>query len=220
MPPDAKTLLLRGLQVVIILLLARQVIVRLRALLSGQLHVPRYIHALAFGSVGLGAALAWMGQQSGYEAKLSPMWLLLIFPSLVYAAFLVYGGPVGISGIGDGAMFERAFKVDIDDEGVACTDPNGHCSRVAWSDIRSVEIRTNDSGPWGADVWWALKSDAGIVAIPQGATGEDKLLEALQRLPRFSNDTVISAMGCTSNRVFLCWRAESLPPDAHKSASR
>ena len=56
-----------------------------------------------------------------------------------------------------------------------------------------------------ADVFWVLHGLNRGCAIPQGATGEKELLERLQKLPNFDNGAVIEAMGCTSDRRFLCW---------------
>jgi hypothetical protein len=54
-------------------------------------------------------------------------------------------------------------------------------------------------------VWWLLESDNAFVAIPQGATGEEKLIERLQQLPHFDNDAMSNAMRSTSNQRFICW---------------
>jgi hypothetical protein len=54
-------------------------------------------------------------------------------------------------------------------------------------------------------VWWLLESDNAFVAIPQGAPGEEKLIERLQQLPHFDNDAMSNAMRSTSNQRFICW---------------
>ena len=41
--------------------------------------------------------------------------------------------------------------------------------------------------------------------IPQGAVGEDTLLDRLQTLAGFENDAVIAAMSSTERQRFLCW---------------
>jgi hypothetical protein len=76
---------------------------------------------------------------------------------------------------------------------------------------RPPRCETNDSGPWGADVWWILVGNApesGCV-YPNGATGEQEALEALQRLPGFDNGQFIEAMTSTENARFVCWQATS-----------
>jgi hypothetical protein len=64
-------------------------------------------------------------------------------------------------------------------------------------------VETNESGPWGADLWWLLNDRRGEtkVAFPQMATGEDAVLDRLHRLPEFE----IRGMNSTQNGRFVCW---------------
>jgi len=114
------------------------------------------------------------------------------------------------SGPGAGARLqpEARFVVTVDATRIVCRRPSGDEESVARADLEEVIIETNDTGPWGADVWWVLVGAAGRggCAIPQGATGEKDLLETLQRLPGFDNQALIDAMCCTDNKRFLCWR--------------
>jgi hypothetical protein len=45
--------------------------------------------------------------------------------------------------------------------------------------MAGVAFETNDTGPWGADVWWLLfGSDEQLAGVfPQGATGESSALD-------------------------------------------
>ena len=105
------------------------------------------------------------------------------------------------------AMFESAIVVSTDDAGLGVAVADGKQERVLWNEVDRVAIETNDSGPWGADVWWLFEGKNGRCAFPQGATGED---EALKVLPKhfhgFSHEQVIRAMRCTSNARFVCWQ--------------
>jgi hypothetical protein len=108
---------------------------------------------------------------------------------------------------------ESNFVVTVDDRRIVCRHPSGDEKAVAWDDLDTVVIETNDTGPWGADVWWLLLGrDGSHCAIPQGASGEAALLDRLQALPGFDNTPFIAAMGCTENRRFLCWRRPQNPP--------
>jgi hypothetical protein len=103
---------------------------------------------------------------------------------------------------------ESRFVVTIDPDRVLCRRPSGDEESVRWDALAVVIVETNDTGPWGCDVWWILggrDAKSGCV-IPQGATGEKELLEALQRLPGFDNHALIDAMCCMDNKRFLCWR--------------
>ena len=103
-------------------------------------------------------------------------------------------------------MFERQVRVMWDETGVCTHFPTGEAQAIAWAAVTVVAIETNDSGPWGADVWWLLEGAEGRVAYPQGATGDEEMLEELpRRFLGFSQEAVIQAMGCTENARFVCW---------------
>ena len=109
-------------------------------------------------------------------------------------------------------MFERKVLVHFNDEGISATYPDGRIETIAWPAVERIAIETNDSGPWGADVWWLVEGESARCAYPQGATGDP---EALAEFPRrflgFDDAKVIAAMGCTSNARFVCWeRAPAL----------
>ena len=103
-------------------------------------------------------------------------------------------------------MFERQIHVTWDDASVSVKFPSGEIQTIAWGAVSRVAIETNDSGPWGADVWWLLEGCKSRVAYPQAATGDEEMLEELpRRFPGFSQEAVIRAMGCTDNARFVCW---------------
>lgn len=101
---------------------------------------------------------------------------------------------------------ESQCVVRISESDVSCTRPNGTTERVAWDDLRQVEIVTTDDGPFRPDVFWLLHGSKTGCVVPQGATGEPELLERLQQLPGFRNNAVIEAMTSDDNQRFLCWQ--------------
>lgn len=111
----------------------------------------------------------------------------------------------------DGATLvpESDWRVAVDDVGLLCAAPDGSQRTLAWGDLTSIEIVTNDSGPFGCDVIWRFGGKAGDepLLVPQGAEGDEALLAAAQKLPGFDNEEFIRAMGSTENAVFHCWRA-------------
>jgi hypothetical protein len=110
-------------------------------------------------------------------------------------------------------MPEAQVRVGFDDAEIVCSYPKGEFKKVAWSDITEVRIRTTSEGPWLEDVYWGIHaaSPSPEIVYPQGALGEPELLEALQRrLQGFDNEELIRAMGCTTDRSFLVWRAKAL----------
>ena len=104
-------------------------------------------------------------------------------------------------------------RVVITDESVTRFRPDGVQESVRWDDLVEVGIITTDEGPWSDDVFWVLMASdrKSGCAVPQGAEGADKLLEALQKLSGFDNEAVIKAMGSTTNARFVCWRKSAQP---------
>ncbi|MBI1339990.1 hypothetical protein GC169_07245 [bacterium] len=87
-------------------------------------------------------------------------------------------------------------------------DDQRNQQHLAKADLSGVIIETNDSGPWGADVWWVLAGPDGQPAMtfPKGASGEDAMLDYLMELPGFDYEKMIEAMGSTDNASFPVWR--------------
>ena len=102
---------------------------------------------------------------------------------------------------------ETLFVVDITEDAVSCSCPDGRRQSTRWEELRRVELVTTDTGPFLTDVFWVLHGPNSVCVIPQGATGERELLRRLQELPGFRHEVVIDAMSCVANRAFLCWEA-------------
>ena len=103
-------------------------------------------------------------------------------------------------------IFERRIHVSADFTGVSVRFPTGEQQAIGWDEVRCVAIETNDSGPWGADVWWLLEDSQSQVAYPQGATGDEEMLEQFPlRFAGFSHEVVIRAMRCMEDARFVCW---------------
>lgn len=102
---------------------------------------------------------------------------------------------------------EKLWTLGIDGTGITGTDNTGTAMFVAVDGLRTVAIETNDSGPWGTDLYWMLFGADGKLglAFPQGATGEEQVLDYLMKLPGFDHGKMIEAMGCTTNAVFVVW---------------
>ncbi|WP_254062834.1 hypothetical protein [Caulobacter sp. S45] len=107
---------------------------------------------------------------------------------------------------------ESRWVLSLRDGAVELTAPEVESRRVQLSELTGVAVETNDTGPWGADVWWLLfgKDDKVALAFPQGSTGEKDVVDALMALPGCDHQAMINAMTCTSNQVFPIWRAPGL----------
>lgn len=103
---------------------------------------------------------------------------------------------------------EGQFTVTLDATEIVVQRPDGQRDCLALAALARIRVLTNDSGPWGSDVLWVLEDSAGksVCTFPQGARGEARLLEFVQRLPGFDNEAFILAMGSTANAQFLCWQ--------------
>ena len=106
---------------------------------------------------------------------------------------------------------ECLWTVSVDDVGFHATDQTGRTTVATTDDLTSVVIATDDSGPWGADVWYLMYGADGHLAcgFPQGATGEQEVLDALMALPDFDHGEMTKAMSCTSNATFIVWQRKT-----------
>lgn len=106
---------------------------------------------------------------------------------------------------------ECLWTVENDDKSIRVADPGGIIRELSKCDLSGVIIETNDTGPWGADVWWLLfgADDKVALAFPQGASGEESLVDYISALPGFDHDALINAMASCHNNVFPVWRVKS-----------
>ena len=103
---------------------------------------------------------------------------------------------------------EAKWVVVVDEVAIRVTDDTGATKALSKSELSGVIIETNDTGPWGTDVWWLLfgANDQIACTFPQGATGESAMIDYLSALPSFDHGEMIKAMRSTSNAVFPVWR--------------
>jgi hypothetical protein len=103
---------------------------------------------------------------------------------------------------------EAQWFIEASGKSLAVRDPEGEFREVIKTDLSGVIIETNDTGPWGADVWWLLfgADDRLACAFPQGATGEQDAVDFLTGLEGFDHRSMISAMSSTHNASFRVWR--------------
>lgn len=103
-------------------------------------------------------------------------------------------------------MDEESVLVQFDSNGITATFPEGKVSSIAWSDVCTVAIETNDSGPWGFDFWWLLEGVSTRCAFPQGATGELEAVDEIRRrFTPFREEEFLNAVTSVDNARFVCW---------------
>ncbi len=107
-----------------------------------------------------------------------------------------------------GLQPEAQWVVDLGPERIQVTDAAGGVAALAKAELAGVAIETNDTGPWGADFWWLLfgANDQLACAFPEGATGEDAVIDYLVALPGYDHEQMTNAVRSTSNAVFPVWR--------------
>lgn len=98
--------------------------------------------------------------------------------------------------------FERDVMVSVSDTGVTAEYPTGAVLTIKWSSIERIIVETNDSGPWGVDLWWIVEGPTETCSFPLGATGEEAAIFELKR--RFEGFEV-RGMNSTSNARFVRW---------------
>jgi len=97
--------------------------------------------------------------------------------------------------------------VQVDENGVLRVDGPVR-EQIKWDEVVEIRIITTDEGPFREDVFFALVGTNGKgCLVPHDAAARTKLLEELQvRFAGLDNETVIKAMGSTSNDNFLVWK--------------
>lgn len=103
---------------------------------------------------------------------------------------------------------ESRWSVSVQAGHLIEVQPNGATTSTSLDRIQQIKIATNDSGPWGADVWWVFEglADAVLSAFPQGATGEQDVLDWAMALPGFDYAAMAAAMASVDNADFVVWR--------------
>lgn len=88
------------------------------------------------------------------------------------------------------------------------TRPDKSAGSIELSDLRKVLVATNDSGPWGYDVWFVLEGSKNSLEFPLETHGLDKVLPVLKQLPGFE----LRGMNSASNARVECWPNPRLEP--------
>lgn len=102
---------------------------------------------------------------------------------------------------------ESQFVIHITESEVSCHRPDGIVESVRWDDLERIDILTNSDGPFAPDCFWLLIGPGTTgCCIPQGATGDVKLLARMQELSGFNNQAFMDAMGSTQEAIFTCWQ--------------
>jgi hypothetical protein len=97
---------------------------------------------------------------------------------------------------------EKKFKVEITNTIISVTNPDERVAEIALNDVTSIVVKTNNTGPWGMDVWFVVMGQDGeFCTYPMGATNDLLALDYYATLPGFE----LKGMNSTENAIFVCW---------------
>ncbi|MBI1205684.1 MAG: hypothetical protein GC191_00185 [Azospirillum sp.] len=103
-------------------------------------------------------------------------------------------------------MEDQEFHVVVSPGEIRCARPDGRAEVVRKSDLQAVVIEANDFGPGHSDLFWVLVDRKHGCVVPEGAYGENVLVDYLKTLPGFDYRAVIRAHSSHGNGHFLCWQ--------------
>jgi len=98
--------------------------------------------------------------------------------------------------------YESVWTVKVDQDSITSRDYQGKIVEIDIKNIVEIKIITNDSGRGGTDLWWLIKDKEKSMNVPGGATGEEAMLDRLQKIDGFNNKEVINAMSSVENKEF------------------
>jgi hypothetical protein len=101
----------------------------------------------------------------------------------------------------------QPFGREVDDllQAHQAAQPTGERDGVCWEALVEVTVMTTSRGPFEEDVFVVLAYDDGTNdTIPLGEAEE--LLQRLQELPGFDNESFIRAMGVSDESICSLWR--------------
>jgi len=100
------------------------------------------------------------------------------------------------------------WKVEINGIAIHITDYDGMKNAIELNRIQQISLETNDSSPWGTDLWWRITSDKATHSFPGGSKGENELLEHFKTSPNFDKDQYHNALKTITTAEFIVWKQE------------
>ena len=110
-----------------------------------------------------------------------------------------------ISGVYELTCMENEFNVKLTDGSIKVVSGLRGTEEVEWNKIKKVSIVTNDKGPFTADVFMVILSDAGGCMVPQGNNNYQELYDKITGFENVNFENIIKAMSSSSNAEFVIW---------------
>lgn len=123
---------------------------------------------------------------------------------------IMRGDPVGMARLrADRWRDDERCRLVDDGLAVTISTASGEVSSFRWESIIEFAIVTNSLGPFADDMWNVVRTVGGETSWPDGAAGEERVLERIRGLPGFDSQNYIAAMGSTDDAEFVCWMRET-----------
>ncbi len=102
---------------------------------------------------------------------------------------------------------EERFEVCTTDRTIIVRHDSGRMTAACLDDVSAIYAETNDSGPWGIDLWFVMLDANGrqVCYFPLGATNQQAAFDKFEQLPGF----VMNGMNCTTDGWHPCWRRDA-----------
>ena len=97
---------------------------------------------------------------------------------------------------------ENHWSISIDNNILTSSDWEKDIKTIDLNKIERFYIRTTNDGPLNCDVWYGIETKNQSLEIPQGANGENQLLNFTNSLNGFK----IEGMNSFENKNFECWK--------------
>lgn len=159
----------------------------------------------------------WREVGIGICVALASLYGIVTLHGITFYLALV-GVPIAIALIWEGVYRARLPElwfgpglVEVDERQITYFGPYGG-QAISVDALTRVEIVTSDLGPFEGDIVWVLHSeDAPPLSIPAGATGAQRIHDALLALPGMDFRRIVEAMGSVENRLFVIWQRADQP---------
>jgi hypothetical protein len=102
------------------------------------------------------------------------------------------------------------WSVAVSGANIITTDGTGERRVVAISDLSSIVVATDDSGPWGDDVVFILYGSGGqpLSIFPSDARGGEEFVAWMATTPGYRDRELARSMASTQEARFTVWTAE------------
>jgi|LakMenE18May11ns_1017448.scaffolds.fasta_scaffold9628537_2 hypothetical protein len=100
---------------------------------------------------------------------------------------------------------DRWADYALDNEGFTQISGEDNGKKFLWSDVQHVGLVTTSDGPFFDDVFYIIQTENKNICLTQDQATKLSVLDYFNKLPGFRWESVIEAMGSTTEAVFHCW---------------